>query len=281
MRSSKQRVGRHAKLKTDESHIDDFELPDRLVADLIHGGIVLSSSALALFAEKVSHLSGELRPKFHNRKTIESCANFFESEHNDIYVGSKREGIVPGDIDRSKTLIIGEVDSDSPIALDYRTPVPSVIYCGGMENQTYWFELSPTYEALVDELGIDAAVVEVLSPVVQQINWGVTEVKDFGTFKDVKLFPGGARAWDWNETGTRHEPGVQVADVEELLEAGAKVVVLSRGMHERLQVSEQTIRDLVERGISVVVEETKTAVDTYNQLALKGDRAGALIHSTC
>jgi NAD(P)-dependent dehydrogenase (short-subunit alcohol dehydrogenase family) len=42
--------------------------------------------------------------------------------------------------------------------------------------------------------------------------------------------PGGGREWNWLETGTHHNPGIQIAEVEELLEHGAGVVVLSRGM---------------------------------------------------
>ena len=74
------------------------------------------------------------------------------------------------------------------------------------------------------------------SPRVTDLAWGRLEV-DGSTFKDAKLFPGGARAWDWNETGTNHEPGIQPADVEELLERGATTVVLSKGFHERLGVT--------------------------------------------
>ena len=58
------------------------------------------------------------------------------------------------------------------------------------------------------------------SPAITHLSWGKLEVADHGTFKDAKLWPGGARAWDWSETGTRHEPGIQPADVAELL-AGA------------------------------------------------------------
>ena len=47
-------------------------------------------------------------------------------------------------------------------------------------------------------------------------------------YKDAKLFPGGSREWNWRETGTEHVPGIQPADVQELLDHGAKVVVLSR-----------------------------------------------------
>ncbi len=42
-----------------------------------------------------------------------------------------------------------------------------------------------------------------------------------------------ARAWDWYETGTRHDPGVQVVDVDELIERGCSHLVLSRGMELR------------------------------------------------
>ena len=101
-----------------------------------------------------------------------------------------------------------------------------------------------------------------------------------GPFKDVKLFPDGAREWDWNETGTRHEPGIQPADVAELLDRRSTVVVLSKGFHERLRVTHETLRSLEDRGIAVRVEETEEAVRLYNELG-KAEKVGALIHSTC
>jgi hypothetical protein len=101
------------------------------------------------------------------------------------------------------------------------------------------------------------------SPKVTHLSWGRLEVGG-RSFKDAKLFPGGARTWDWNETGTRHDPGIQSADVEELLERGATAVVLSKGFHERLGVSPQT----------------GEAIQLYNRLRAT-ERVGALIHSTC
>jgi hypothetical protein len=74
------------------------------------------------------------------------------------------------------------------------------------------------------------------SPWILQLSWGRLEVESLGTFKDAKLYPGGGREWDWRETGTRHVPGIQPADVAELLDHGAEVVVLSKGVLERLQV---------------------------------------------
>ncbi|HSM58222.1 MAG TPA: Mth938-like domain-containing protein, partial [Candidatus Sulfomarinibacteraceae bacterium] len=115
---------------------------------------------------------------------------------------------------------------------------------------------------------------------VTHISWGKTEVEGAGRFKDVKLFPGGARGWDWNETGTRHRPGVQPADVEELLDHGAEVIILSTGMVRRLQVMPATLQLLEERGVTGYVLPTKKAVARYNELR-RTERVGALIHSTC
>ncbi len=106
------------------------------------------------------------------------------------------------------------------------------------------------------------------------------EVEGQGRGKDFKLYPGGGRPWDWRETGTRHVPGIQPADVEELLAHGARVVVLSRGMQQALRVCAETLDLLRDRGIEVHVAETREAVELYNRLA-KSEAVGGLFHSTC
>jgi hypothetical protein len=113
------------------------------------------------------------------------------------------------------------------------------------------------------------------SPRITRLSWGRIEVDgQVRALKDAKLFPAGAREWDWNETGTRHEPGIQPADVTELLERGVHVVVLSKGMHQRLRVCPETLRLLEERGVPVHVLQTE------NELAGEVP-VGGLIHSTC
>lgn len=118
------------------------------------------------------------------------------------------------------------------------------------------------------------------SPLILTVAWGRLEVEGLPPVKDVKLFPGGGRAWDWSETGTRHHPGIQPADVEELLAAGARVVVLSRGMDLRLEVDDRTLQLLRERDGAVHVLETTEAVRVYNELAAT-EPVGGLFHSTC
>jgi hypothetical protein len=118
------------------------------------------------------------------------------------------------------------------------------------------------------------------SPRIIQISWGFMEIEGLGTGKDFKLYPGGGRKWDWNETNTRHVPGIQPVDVEELLEKGSKVIVLSRGMLRVLQICPETLQMLQDRGIPVHVEETRAAVQLYNKLADQ-EPVGGLFHSTC
>lgn len=118
------------------------------------------------------------------------------------------------------------------------------------------------------------------SPMVNTVSWGRMEVEGLAPGKDFMLFPGGGREWDWSRTGTRHSPGIGIADVAELLEHGATAVVLSRGMRLQLQVPESTLVYLAQHDVAVHVAETTEAVRHYNVLA-ETEPVGGLFHSTC
>ena len=119
------------------------------------------------------------------------------------------------------------------------------------------------------------------SPRIESIDWGRMAVEGLGEGKDFKLWPGGGRPWDWKETGTRHVPGIQPADCEELVAAGARTIVLSRGMWRALQTPQHTLDWLAERAVEGEVLETRAAVARYNEKAAAGDPVGGLFHSTC
>lgn len=119
------------------------------------------------------------------------------------------------------------------------------------------------------------------SPRIKSVSWGRLEVEGKAKpYKDAKLFPGGSRAWNWRETGTGHNPGIQIADAQELLDHGARMVVLSRGMAECLQVPQETLDFLKEHQIAAHVLPTKEAVALYNKLA-ETEPVGGLFHTTC
>lgn len=118
------------------------------------------------------------------------------------------------------------------------------------------------------------------SPKIKKISWGEMEIENIGKGKDFKLYPGGGREWDWQETGTRHVPGIQPTDVEELIEKGSEIIILTRGMELVLQTCPETLQLLQNKGITVYVEETRKAVELYNLLA-EDKLVGGLFHSTC
>jgi hypothetical protein len=84
------------------------------------------------------------------------------------------------------------------------------------------------------------------SPRILDCHQGRVRIDGHGTVKDAKLYPGGARAWDWHETGTRHDPGIQPADVAELVEHGATTVLLSGGVLRMLRVCPATLQRLAD-----------------------------------
>ena len=129
-------------------------------------------------------------------------------------------------------------------------------------------------------LGEEMNRTSLCSPRISRLSWGHIEVDGHPPFKDAKIFPGGAREWDWRETGTRHVPGIQPADVQELIDNGAKAVVLSRGIWNRLEVCPETLKLLAEHGIGVESLQTEAAVNRFNELR-ESMPVGGLFHSTC
>ncbi len=118
------------------------------------------------------------------------------------------------------------------------------------------------------------------SPRIASLEWGFIEVEGFGKLRDVKLFPGGAKGWDWLETGTHHSPGIQPADVTELITSGAETVLISRGVWKRLKTMPKTVALLEQAGMTVHQLQTEACVEEYNTLRER-EQVAALIHTTC
>ncbi|XP_068173264.1 mth938 domain-containing protein [Antennarius striatus] len=120
------------------------------------------------------------------------------------------------------------------------------------------------------------------SPEITSLSWGHMTVKGCpSSYKDCKVWPGGSRAWDWRETGTNHHPGVQPADLEEVLKKGVELLVIGRGMSEALQVPLATVDFVKQKGVDVRILQTEMAVTEYNKLAEQGAKVGGVFHSTC
>lgn len=124
----------------------------------------------------------------------------------------------------------------------------------------------------------------VTTTLITHVEWGKMEVTIDGRpleFKDCKVWPGGAKEWDWGEAGTHHHLGIQPADIAEILAQGVEVMVLSRGMELKLHTTLEAEALLKSKGIPYHILETNEAVAMFNKLAEEGRRVGGIFHSTC
>jgi hypothetical protein len=119
------------------------------------------------------------------------------------------------------------------------------------------------------------------SPRISFFEWGVLRIEGYEeAFRDAKLYPGGAQEWDWSITNMHHQPGIQPIDVEDMLKKGIDVIILSKGVDEKLYTMPETLLYLEEQGIETHVLQTEAAIEKYNELS-ETRRVAALFHSTC
>jgi len=78
--------------------------------------------------------------------------------------------------------------------------------------------IQATARPLADEISI--VKIEITFRPASKISPGGARGGANQPYKDAKLFPGGSCEWNWRETATEHVPGIQIADVQELLDRG-------------------------------------------------------------
>jgi len=121
------------------------------------------------------------------------------------------------------------------------------------------------------------------APLIKTLSWGTIVVgcdQKESQYRDCKIWPGGAKEWNWKETGTQHSPGVQIADLQDFIDQ-VDIVILSQGMLLVLKVPQETIDYVKNLGKECIVGQTQAMVEKYNELVNKGKKVGGLFHSTC
>lgn len=135
-------------------NIHGFALPPLLESDLKSGGRKLSERELARLNDRLVYLDSP-RPRFWRLEHILSEHSLWSSPAVAYYLGTEGTEFIPGQIDPNHVLIVGEADEDSPIALDYRTVEPRVVYLGSASPGSVWIELESSYQALIEKLERD------------------------------------------------------------------------------------------------------------------------------
>lgn len=94
---------------------------------------------------------------------------------------------------------------------------------------------------------------------------------------DVMIYGNVVEGW-WREEGHY----LQLKDLDWLLEQAPppEVLILGKGRYGLVTVPDDVIGTLEERGIEVIVQNTKEACQTYNKL-VGSKRVAAAFHLTC
>jgi hypothetical protein len=134
--------------------IHELTLPVLLESHLKAGDHTLTARELGRLKALLTCIDSP-RPRLWGYEQISSQHCLWSSNAATDYVGTDNPEYYPGRIDPKRILIIGEADEDSPIALDYRTDEPRVVYLGGSGPQLVWIELAASYQDLIDRLHTD------------------------------------------------------------------------------------------------------------------------------
>lgn len=109
---------------------------------------------------------------------------------------------------------------------------------------------------------------------IEHYSFGRIRIDGESYTSDVIIYPDRVGKW-WRKRG--HQ--VAREDVQEIVEAGAKVLVIGTGSAGCVDVLEETKKHFDSQGIELIVQKTDQACDTYNEMA--GEGVIAALHLTC
>ena len=129
--------------------INNLPLPEALVERLRGGGRWAAPSIeriRAVFGEKPS------QAVFYSLEHMLRENEHWFSQTDEIYFGQADTHNPPGDIDPRKSVIIGDLGIDMPIALDYRSSVEPTVTFLGRRILGRWITVAPNVASLISQL---------------------------------------------------------------------------------------------------------------------------------
>lgn len=99
-----------------------------------------------------------VRPELYEPDQLKDANSYWVRESNPVYIGRASTKCKPGNLDPRRSLLIGELQPDALIALDYResTTSPSVVYL--VSSDDGWMRVAPDIESLIATLRLNELV---------------------------------------------------------------------------------------------------------------------------
>ena len=112
---------------------------------------------------------------------------------------------------------------------------------------------------------------------IEAYRFGTIEIDGKVYRDDVKLVGDRVVPSWWRSRGHLVEP----KDVKDLLSTDATVCVFGTGAYGAMRVSEAVRSAFEDRGVTVLMERTESACDTYNRLTKEGKKVVGGFHLSC
>ena len=90
---------------------------------------------------------------------------------------------------------------------------------------------------------------------------------------------------DWKghvkEFELRHRHYISRPEFKELAQLGPEIIVIGTGQYGECEVSEIFLEEAKNKGIEVIIKDTKMAIKEFNAIVKEFKRVVAFIHVTC
>ena len=131
--------------------INGLSIPQALIVSIQNGSWSTPQDLTVWYA--LFPRAEVVQPKLYSLDQIKSENRGWRVELEPSYLGKANHEAKPGDIDPTRSLLIGDLGPDRLIALDYRESMnrPSVAFLTG-DNDSHWVKIVPDIEALIGGL---------------------------------------------------------------------------------------------------------------------------------
>jgi hypothetical protein len=114
-------------------------------------------------------------------------------------------------------------------------------------------------------------------PAVNEYEFGRIVIDDQTYTNDVIILPNGVQSDWWRDEGHILKP----RDLTAVLQAAPTILIIGQGAHGRMQVTEESLKALRDKGIEPLYMKTAQAVETYNKHRKHDNNIAAALHLTC
>ncbi|MEM3819840.1 MAG: MTH938/NDUFAF3 family protein [Nitrososphaerota archaeon] len=116
-----------------------------------------------------------------------------------------------------------------------------------------------------------------MAPRINDYGFGYIVVDGVRYGRDLIILPGKVIPNWWRKEGHR----IELEDLKEVLGIDLEYIVIGTGYFGRVEVSEEVKRELEEKGVKLVVADSRVAWKKYNEFIDKGVKVCGAFHLTC